>query len=82
MNADGRYRSFGPEFKATTGKLKKHWVCVSDYKILIMLSAGEIWPKPYQQVESNKYYAVNTSNFQFIVRPLKFPFLWTPNYFY
>ncbi|XP_039951244.1 beta-hexosaminidase subunit beta-like [Bactrocera tryoni] len=45
LKADGGYRSFGPEFKATI---------------------GEIWPKPYQQVESNKYYAMNGSSFQFI----------------
>lgn len=43
-----------------------------------MPNAGEIWPKPYQQVESNKYYAVNGSNFQFIVSIYEIYFLLKP----
>ncbi|XP_017467587.1 PREDICTED: beta-hexosaminidase subunit beta-like [Rhagoletis zephyria] len=44
-NADGGYRSYGPEFKAT---------------------AGKVWPKPHQQVESSTYYAVNATDFKFV----------------
>ncbi|CAD6998207.1 beta-hexosaminidase subunit beta [Ceratitis capitata] len=29
-------------------------------------TVGEVWPKPYRQVKSDKFYAVNSSDFQFV----------------